>query len=149
MKKFIFVILIFAGFNSVLAQKSGYGIGIMLGEQTGLSGKYWLNSENSLTGGLAWSFGENEAIYIHSNYVWHDNNLIKMQNGSLPVYYGVGVSLGFAEKSRINIRIPLGVNYQFPTNPIDIFVEIVPQLGIVPSSSFGVGGAIGIRYFFL
>ena len=43
------------------AQEIGYGIGIILGEPSELSGKYWLNNTNALDFGLG-----NRGIYYFS-----------------------------------------------------------------------------------
>jgi len=46
------------------------------------------------------------------------------------------------------VRIPLGINYIFEKVPLDIFLEFVPLLDLVPGTNFRLKGAVGIRYYF-
>lgn len=56
---------------SSLAQDRGFGLGVILGEPTGLSGKYWVSSKNAIDGGLAWSFRRSGFFHVHADYLWH------------------------------------------------------------------------------
>jgi len=49
---------------------------------------------------------------------------------------------------KVGVRIPVGINYIFAKAPLDIFLEIVPMLELVPRTEFNLNGGIGIRYFF-
>jgi hypothetical protein len=57
MKKPVLCLIIILLLGSMSpAQDKGYGIGIILGEPTVLSVKYWLNNTNALDFGLGFSF---------------------------------------------------------------------------------------------
>jgi hypothetical protein len=54
MKK-LSVLFIFGLFSlNLLAQADGFGVGIILGEPTGLSGKYWLTEKTAVDAAVAW-----------------------------------------------------------------------------------------------
>lgn len=60
MKKYFMFIMVL-GFMIILikpvaAQDHGFGMGIILGEPTGLSAKAWTSNDNAFDFALAWSF---------------------------------------------------------------------------------------------
>jgi hypothetical protein len=82
------------------------------------------------------------------DYVWHDFELIRVSSGRLPLYYGIGGRAVFSDDPLVGVRIPVGLDYQFANAPIDIFLEIVPILDLIPSTDFDLGGGLGIRFWF-
>jgi len=125
-----------------------FGVGIMMGEPTGISLKSWLTRSNAWDGGIAWGFGEGGALYLHGDYLWHQFNLISVDEGKLPLYYGVGGRVLFADKSHLGVRGVVGLDYMFARVPVDIFLELAPILDLVPETDFIINGALGFRYFF-
>ena len=126
----------------------GFGAGIMLGEPTGISLKSWLTKNNAWDAGIAWGMGKDGALHLHGDYLWHKYDFIKVEKGRLPLYYGVGARVLFADDARIGIRGVIGLDYIFARTPLDIFLEIAPVFDIVPGTDLSVNGALGIRYFF-
>lgn len=144
----IIFIILFSNFQNLPAQQTKFGIGIILGEPTGITSKYWINSNSAFVGGLSWSFKDNDALYMHLDYVNHDYTLIGVNRGKLAVYYGIGGKILFAKETNIGVRIPVGLNYIFQGTPIDLFLELVPSLNLIPSTTFDIGGGVGVRYYF-
>ena len=140
--------LIIAITSSASGQSSGFGAGIMIGEPTGISLKNWISKTNAWDVGVAWGFGKHGAFHIHGDYLWHEYDLIKVDTGILPLYYGVGVRVLFADDSHLGIRGVVGLDYLFDGLPLDVFLELVPIFDIVPGTGFSFNGALGIRYFF-
>jgi hypothetical protein len=145
MKKILFTGILIMITMILAAQNSGLGIGVILGEPTGLSAKMWSGSNMALDAAAAWSFGDNGAIHLHADMLWHNFNLIDQ---SLPVYYGIGGKVKLADDPMIGVRIPVGIAYQVSSAPLDIFLELVPVLDLAPDTSFGFNGALGVRYYF-
>jgi hypothetical protein len=131
----------------IAAQDRGFGMGIILGEPTGLSAKLWTSSDNAFDFAAAWSFKGDGSLLLQADYVWHFN-LIPVSSGKLPLYVGIGGRVVLADDPQFGIRIPIGLDYLFAAAPIDVFVELVPILDLSPSTDFGFGGGIGIRYWF-
>jgi len=154
-KKLVLLGLGLVMFCSVASAKDrNFGLGIIAGEPTGLSSKLWTGKNTAIDGALAWSFGSfgtfgnQGALYVHTDYLFHNFNFIRVEKGQLPVYCGIGVSAMLSNSIGVGIRIPLGMEYMFAEAPIGIFLEVVPMLVVVPSTSFGVNAGLGIRYFF-
>lgn len=124
------------------------GIGVMLGEPTGISVKSWNNARTAFAFGAAWSFGRNDALHLHGDYLFH-NWLNGVEDGDLAFYYGFGARLALSDPdARAGIRIPVGLNYIIPDAPLDLFVEAVPIFNLTPDTDFDGNGALGIRYYF-
>ena len=142
------ILLIFS--ISLSAQEKQYGFGVMVGEPTGLSAKYWLNNDNALDFGFAYSFiGSNNGFSLHCDYVYHLNDVIK-SNLRLPLYYGFGARIRAANNAKGNLgaRGVFGLLYIPEKIPIDTFIEIAPVFNILPETSLGLDIALGARYYF-
>jgi hypothetical protein len=120
-------------------------LGIILGEPTGLSLKVWQSNASAIDAAVAWSFGNNESVHVHADYLRH--SWLDVDNGSMAVYYGLGARALLSNNSRFGARIPIGLEYILPETPLGLFFEVAPLLDLAPSTEFGVNGGLGIRYF--
>ena len=137
--------------QSGTAQEGRFGLGIIAGEPTGPCFKLWTSERTAIDGAAAWSFAKNAGLHMHADYLFHDFDLIEVEKGRLPLYYGIGGRVRFAEGDRDNksgIRIPVGLAYLVETAPLDIFFEIVPILDLAPDTELDFNAALGVRYFF-
>lgn len=146
--KYVLVLLVLIFISNINAQSSGIGVGLIVGEPTGISGKYWTGSTIAFDAGLAWSFIDENAFQIHADYIFHNMRLITISDGKLPFYYGIGARLKTATDVQLGVRVPLGLAYLFQNVPIDIFIEVVPILDLIPKTDFQISIALGARYFF-
>lgn len=128
----------------------GFGLGIMVGEPTGINGKMWTSPENAIVGGAAWSFSENGEFALHGDYLWHKFTLLNVEKGKLPLYFGVGARMQMRDNAddRFGVRIPVGLDYLFADAPVDIFIEFVPILDLTPDTEMRLNAALGARFFF-
>lgn len=127
------------------SRHSNTELGIIVGEPTGLSLKLWQSESTAINGAVAWSFGRNESVHIHADYLIH--NPLQVDRGSLALYYGIGARAVFANKTKFGARIPLGLQYNIPSSRLSVFFEVAPIFDLVPATDFSVNGGIGIRYF--
>ena len=150
MLKRVLLVMFLTGIFSkpVEAQDQGFGLGVILGEPSGVSGKLWFGRTTSLNGALAWSVEGENSVHVHLDYVFHDFKLMQVEKGKLGLYYGAGGRVKFADDSTISLRIPVGLNYLFADAPVDLFFELVPMLDLAPSTDVNANGGIGVRYFF-
>jgi hypothetical protein len=127
-----------------------FGLGIILGEPTGLDLKWFLNDLNAVEGGLAWSFSGNDEVHIQVDYLYHFYDWIKVKKGLLPVFIGVGGRVAFVEHADdlFGVRVPFGLSYEFDGGVFDVFGELVPVLNLTPDTDFDLEGAIGGRFWF-
>jgi len=145
------VVFIFMALVPILdaqAQQRGTGLGFLFGEPAGVSAKFWRTSKTAISAGMGWSFVDNGAVDLHVDHVWHNWSMLNVERGKLPLYFGVGGRLALDDHSKFGVRAPVGLDYLFPSNPVDLFVEIVPVLQLAPNSEWDFNGAFGLRYFF-
>jgi len=132
----------------MLAQDKDLGLGFMVGEPTGISFKKWVGSTTAIDGAVAWSFSGQDSLHLHADYLVHNFDMIKVERGRLPVYFGLGARLKLEDRTKFGVRIPIGVCYLFEKATLDVFFELVPIFDLVPDTGFGISGSIGIRYYF-
>jgi hypothetical protein len=139
--------LLFGAISTLDAQSrySNTELGVILGEPTGISFKTWQSDRTAIDAALAWSFGDNGSVHLHADYLRH--NWLDVDRGSLAFYYGLGGRVKFADDSRLGARIPVGLQYLFPDTRLSMFFEVAPTLDLIPETSFGVNGGIGVRIF--
>ncbi|HVP58463.1 MAG TPA: hypothetical protein VMU02_10220 [bacterium] len=124
------------------------GVGIMVGEPTGLSAKLWTSNTTAMDLGAAWSFADEVAFHIHGDYLFHKPGPPEIEVGRILFYVGVGGRIKLEEDSnRVGVRMPLGVTYLFPQSHLDFFLEIVPVLDLAPATELRGNGGFGIRYY--
>jgi hypothetical protein len=129
------------------AKESGFGLGIIVGEPTGLSLKKWMTRTAAVDAAAAWSFVD-DSFYVHADYLLHSFNVFKVERGKLLVYYGLGGRISTKSQLRIGARVPVGLSYSIENSPLDVFFEIGPILDLTPATEFRLTGGLGIRYFF-
>ena len=143
-----FVLIAVLACTTAEAQESGFGLGVILGEPTGISGKLWIEDSKAIDGAVAWSFEKESTVHVHADLLFHSRNIVKVEMSKLLFYYGMGGRIKFEDDSEVGVRVPLGINYLSSGAPLDVFLEIVPLLDLAPSTDFSLNGAIGVRYFF-
>ncbi|MEJ2720919.1 MAG: hypothetical protein P8181_07230 [bacterium] len=81
---------------------------------------------------------------------YHRYDLIKVEKGRLPLFFGVGGRVEFREHADdlVGVRIPVGLAYEFDNAPFDVFGEIVPLMDLAPDTDFDLEGAVGARFYF-
>ncbi len=138
------------------------GVGIILGEPTGIS----FRMDNFPILGLAWSF--NGLLHVHADYWFVDRPLTDDEYfAPMDWYLGAGgkviiFSDSFSDdpppwkdkndefdgtEIAVGLRIPVGVQY-FPIPEIELFLEVVPGMLLFPATSFDLDAGIGARYIF-
>ena len=146
----VFIIVLFFSIINCHAQDHGFGAGIMVGEPTGFSAKYWLNEVKALDFGLAFSFvRRNSAVSLHADYLYHAFDVIQ-SNYRIPIYYGFGVQLRFVNgaDNSLGARGVIGIVYLSDKLPIDVFAEFVPVFNLFPATALNLDAAVGARYYF-
>jgi hypothetical protein len=150
MKKSIIVFLLAIIFFPIAlgAQDRGFGLGIILGEPTGVSFKSWVGRREALDVAVAWSFDGEGAVHLHADYLFHNFRLFRAEKGQFVLYYGIGARVKTANKTQVGIRIPLGLSYLFESDPVEIFFELGPIMNVTPSTLFRMTTGVGVRYYF-
>lgn len=128
---------------------SGYGLGLMLGEPTGVSLKRYLPGGGGWDAYVGFAYGP--GVRFGGDWLWTLGNLAHNQDVSFDAYAGAGLLLGtfsgpcgggFINNScngdlYFGGRVPIGVEAIFRRAPVSIGLEIAPGFGIVPPSRSG------------
>ncbi len=145
------VLLLLLGMPSCIRanQAAGdFGLGIVAGQPSGVSGKLWLGPANALDFILGFSILGDDHISMNVDYVWHEWNLIPVRRGRMPLYYGMGLWTNISNNPYVGGRGVVGLEYLFPSAPLDVFLEIGPGIAILPNTSVAISAGLGMRYFF-
>ncbi len=154
----LFIMIIMT--KPVAAQDHGFGLGIVLGEPTGLSAKLWTSKINAFDFGLGVGLGGDRIkyqgnydnsgrVHFHMDYLWHSFDAISSTE-RFPLYYGFGgrFNTGGGYDGSFGIRGVIGIAWLPRSTPIDVFVELVPVFQVTPLTGLGVDAGLGIRYYF-
>lgn len=151
MKKSILVLAAigFSFLSNTYAQEKGFGLGVILGEPTGFSAKYWTAETTALDFALGYSFTSDKSLfYLNVDYVFHNTTAIQSTEDFI-LYYGPGARLKVREDdSRLGVRGVVGILWIPRDSRIDMFIEMAPILDVIPATKFDIAGGIGIRFFF-
>ena len=140
------VVLTLASARAV-AQMPAFGLGAVIGEPTGISGKLWLSRRSAFDAVVGFSFARETALHLQLDYLFHIYDVIDPASGVAAIYIGVGARVKTENETRFGLRVPVGVDYIFEDVPMDIFFEVAPILDVVPDASFRFNVAIGFRFF--
>ena len=162
----------FSGQKSFEANKT-FGLGLELGEPTGLNGKYFLSPSGAIDFGVGAIYGHyygGDGIHLYVDYLWHPLSLTSQPAFELPFYIGVGGrfwdfdycrngnrNCGYGG-SAFGIRVPVGLSFDFNNVPLDIFLQLIPVLDFYRGDYYdyyrddrihlGIDLTIGVRYWF-
>ncbi|MFH1783531.1 MAG: hypothetical protein ABH868_01330 [bacterium] len=126
------------------------GLGLILGEPTGLSAKLWLDKDVAVDAAVAWSLESTTYFHLHTDYLFHDFDAFDVKKGELAFYYGPGARIKMHKhrKTRVGLRATGGINYIVPKHPIDLFFEIAILVDVIPDTEADFNAGLGMRYYF-
>ncbi len=148
MKRVVWLASIWFLFNTLLfAQEKGFGAGIILGEPTGISAKYWINEQAAFDIGVAYSFfSANKSVSLHSDYLFHLSPIFIKKQKLLP-YYGYGVRIHLTKKISIGARGVVGLAWIYLPKSSDVFFELAPVFCFLPKTNLSFDVSLGARYY--
>jgi hypothetical protein len=128
---------------------AGIGVGIIAGEPSGFSFKWWADDDTAVDAVTGWSL-DNSHFYVHCDYLWHRAIEDVDIGGTAPLYYGIGARLLLRDDgdSKVGVRVPIGLDYVFDNGRFDIFIEIAPIFNVMPDTDFDLSGGVGARFYF-
>jgi len=136
----------------------GIGLGLVAGDPSGLSLAYRPPDASAyLQAAAGWSVSD-ENLSFNVDYLYTVTTFASPDDPALtfPVYVGIGGRLrlgqdsAISEVSRANsvgARIPVGIAFTPQNVAIDVYLEAVPTLIVLPETKIKVGGGIGIRVY--
>jgi hypothetical protein len=143
-----------------------FGLGLELGEPTGITGKLFLSPSGALDFGVGEIYHDyygGDGLHGYVDYLWHPLVLTSAEAFELPLYVGVGGrfwSFDYAcgggvcaNATVFGVRVPVGIAFDFNNVPLDIFIQAVPTLDFFRNYSrhdvyLDIDFSVGIRYWF-
>jgi hypothetical protein len=137
-----------------------FGFGIVLGDPTGLTLKYYTESTEAFVFTLGSSYFGSPRL--GADYVWHFD---AFTSDVTKLYAGPGAVIGFGESrgfwydkgdrffvrdnngAGFGVRGIFGVNFIPRRTPLEFFVELGVLLGLAPGFGSAVDAAIGMRFY--
>jgi len=147
--------------DSERQDKGVFGVGIVLGEPTGICAKLYLRDDRAIAGSIGSAF-IGGGVQATADYLFHPYILQKKDAFVVPFYIGPGLRVIDYRKSgnesypAVGARVVAGILFDFKNNvPIDAFMEaaVVIEYGFkTDNMAHGAGAAInagaGVRYYF-
>lgn len=124
------------------------GLGLILGEPTGLSLKQGLGGAIAVDLAVGWSFRGGGALDVHADGLVHPFQLLREGQGRLVAYFGLGPRIVARHDVAFAARIPVGLSALFDRSSLEFFVELVPELVLYPGTDVILEGGIGLRIYF-
>lgn len=137
-----------------------FGFGLIVGDPTGLTLKFWTQRQNAIVLDVGGSYFGSPRINI--DYLWHfdafNSNLVKLYAG-LGGALGFGSGKGFYYKDKggfyyrtgndlgLGVRGVFGVNFIPRSAPLEMFFEIGALVGLAPEFGSAADVALGIRFY--
>jgi hypothetical protein len=141
-------------------EKGAFGIGLIVGEPTGIAAKLYLSDDQAIAGAVGGAV-IGRGIQVHADYVFHPWILETTDTFVLPAYIGPGLRLlnhdrgrGVSNDVHIGARGVLGMLFDFRRVPLDVFVEVAGifeyRTGSDDHGGFGfdLNAGAGVRYYF-
>jgi len=140
------------------AEASGgpFGLGLILGSPTGISGKLYLNQKNAIDFALGAAFLSSNGLHVHVDYLWHPIMLTQDEAFFMPLYVGVGARIldhdhgNDDDDVHLGVRVPAGILFDFRAVPLDVFLEVALIVDFVVDHGDHVdlNASLGARYYF-
>jgi hypothetical protein len=136
--------------------KGTLGVGIIIGEPTGVCGRLYLADDRAIQGAVGAAF-IGGGLQLHADYAFHPYMLPPRESFRLVFYAGPGVRVIQYADGRdasffaLGLRGVGGMLFDFKS-PLDAFFEVagVLEYGFADGEGFGVAfnAGAGVRYYF-
>ncbi len=157
--KLIILLASFLGSLSLAApanRNGDLGLGVMLGNTTSITGKYWTEKDRGWD--IAGGGSEEKEGWLQASYIKHYIGAFGAETrfiGETTPYAGVGLGMGFNRttddikyRNDYFARLPLGLSWMPNRTPVDLFAEATPTYMFSPEGVLYLSGNVGGRYYF-
>ena len=151
LRKLAFLVVLLAA----PAASADVGLGLFLGEPTGIDLKLGLGNRSGLDILAGWheiyrdNYGGDYAhvTYLLTPAVGHGRSVI------VPFRIGIGVALldsgvRFGDNLHVGVRAPLEIGFRFRSVPLEIYGELSALLVLENNPFLDVDGGVGFRIYF-
>jgi hypothetical protein len=149
------VVLLLVTVLAAAAQVRDFGLGLIVGEPTGLSAKWNFSPPHAVDFHLAWSFSGGIAAgadwLIHMGWLGYPWRPYLGVGGRMAVHEGKKDDEdGEPGEGEVHVsgRGLVGIEYLFLEGHLGVAAEIGLGLDFVPAVGFDLSGGLAIRYYF-
>lgn len=143
-------------------EKGNLGVGLIIGEPTGVSAKLYLSNTTAVDAAAGFAF-VGGGLHLHADYLWHPWILTRESKFVMPAYIGLGGRMLSHNQGRgsesddfhLGARGVAGILFDFTGAPIDAFLEVAGVLEWRSGSGdhggfprFSINAGAGVRYYF-
>ena len=142
-------IILLAAAGAASAQEArDIGVGIVLGDTLGATGKLWLDKTSAVDLALGADAGSGN-FTMYGDYLFHGWKAFPQPaQGKLAAYLGGGPRIQVrGDDTEFGVRAVLGASY-FLKDPVEFFAEIGPLFRFTPDGGVYPVGSVGLRYYF-
>ncbi|MEO8703963.1 MAG: hypothetical protein ABI867_28190 [Kofleriaceae bacterium] len=134
------------------AARADFGIGLFVGEPTGLDLKIDLQPRSAIDivlGVVSINDGGRDVSYGHLTYLY-TLTVARGRTVRIPLRLGIGASLfGVTEdNTQLAARVPFELGLRFRRSPLEIYGEIAFVLRLIDDVDTNIDGGIGLRLYF-
>ncbi len=112
MKRIILVLLTIYLALEAFPQSSAFGLGVILGNPTGFSGKLWTGEKSAIDASIGYHIGRINGLRLTADYLVHHWSF-ESEKDLIKVFFGAGAGLGFISDISLSLRAPAGAGYYF------------------------------------
>lgn len=134
--------------GSARAESGSFGLGLIVGQPTGLTGAYELSDNTAIDAALGLALFDDRDFYLHVEFLYFLPTLVSGGDFDLRAYLGIGGWVVTHNDPVLGARAPFGLSLDFASVPLQIFLEASVLLALVPDVGGDVRGALGFRYYF-
>lgn len=128
------------------------GIGLFLGQPTGLTFEMDLSRDSWLDFKAAWNLAGGNGgfdILLQGNYEYAFPGMVTIDRFSLTPFFGAGAVVSVNDAGvGIGVRVPGGISWRFESIPLELFLEAGIDVYLFPAFDIGGSGGLGVRYRF-
>lgn len=157
------------GGGGFVANKT-FGLGLELGEPSGLNGKVFVGRATAIDFGVGYAYEHyyyGDGLHVYGDVLFHPTTLVRADAFYMPFYIGGGLrfwDFDYCDRnictyggSAVGLRIPIGIAFDFNRVPLDIFAQLVPVIDFVRGDYYdryrdrthlAIDGSVGIRFWF-
>lgn len=151
MKRLLLMIVALLSLTSLArAQESGdAGVGLVLGDTLGATGKLWLDHYSAVDLNLG-ADSSTSNFTVSGDFLYHGWKAFPQPSqGRLAAYIGGGPRIEARnDATEFGLKAILGASYFLPKNPIEIYGELGPFFRMTPVGGVYLVGGVGVRFYF-
>ncbi len=137
-------LMLLTGTAGAALRPPGTGVGVVVGNPTGVTLKHWLSPAMAFDAGIG--FSGDAAFY--ADCLWHAWDLFPPPSrGRLAAYAGLGPRLETERTAVLGVRTVAGAAYWLAARPIEIFMEGGPVFRLAPGRDVDIDIGVGVRFY--